>query len=179
MLCQGYSWHTGIPARRLNVSPPQHPDRLGTQPRVLSLQIWISHLAILHSVTAVSGVANISCNFIVLQGLWQRCKYKHGAIVLGEYSFGWKTRAWGQMWKEVPAQKRGQSVNMFVAPLCHNAKNIPFLFAWVFPDIPFLFALSVVCKASAWLLGGKLMNSRAGTCRARAHTHFLLLSAGR
>lgn len=48
------------------MSPPQHPDSLGAQPRILSLQIWISHLAILRSVTAVNGVANISCNVIVL-----------------------------------------------------------------------------------------------------------------
>lgn len=48
------------------MSPPQGPDSLGVQPRVLSLQIRISHLAIVRSVTAANGVANISCNVIVL-----------------------------------------------------------------------------------------------------------------
>lgn len=48
------------------MSPPQCPDSLGVQPRELSLQIWISHLAILRSVTAANVVANISRNVIVL-----------------------------------------------------------------------------------------------------------------
>lgn len=42
MLCQGCSWHAGIPLRRQNVSLQQHSQtRFGTRPRMLSLRLWL------------------------------------------------------------------------------------------------------------------------------------------
>lgn len=160
MQCQGCSWHIGIPVRRLNLSPLQRPDSLGTQPRILSLQIWISHLAILHSLTAVNGMANISCNITVLWGLWHRDVNINMALSI-ECSFRWKTRVGVHAWKQMSAQKKGQacsqshSAALQKAPLQLNISSVPLSFCFCpglsrYPIYWFLFAPSVVCKAHTW-----------------------------